>query len=75
MNLFNTLKLKIKKLFHSCKVVCDFYPNNKGNIRIVKCEECNKLLLLNVETKELRKARIKSFETLQVYIKGKRDEK
>lgn len=69
------LKTKIKNLFHKCKVVSDVYPSNKGNLRIVKCEECGKHFIVDIEFNKLKKTRIKSFETLHVYIKGKRDEK
>lgn len=71
----NKLKTKIKKLFHKCKVVSDMYPSNKGDLRIVRCEECGRYFIVDMEFNNLRKARIKSFETLHVYIKGKRDEK
>ena len=70
--MFKKMKLKLFKKFHNCKVVQDVYPQNKGTLRLVKCAECGKYSVVDVDYKTQQNIRLKSFNSISVYIKNRK---
>ena len=63
------LKKLILKIKHRCSVIQDEYPNNYGDIRIVKCVQCNKYYLMRLSDKQITTATIKKFKNVGIYIR------
>lgn len=70
--MFKKIKFKLFKTFHNCKIVRDVYPNNKGTLRLVQCEECGKYSVVDVDYKTQHNIRLKRFNSIYIYIKNKK---